>query len=86
MTEFIWSERLDSYFQDIEAWVMATEDYDTVQSIMLDYENRAENALWVDMIVENMIISDGTKVKSENAQLIEILTFQYRIWCASNNK
>ena len=80
------NECLNEYFQDIEAWVMATEDYDTVQSIMLDYEHRAENALWVEMITENMLICDGTKIKSENAQLIEILTFQYRIWCASNTK
>ena len=74
-------EFLNEYFEDIEAWVMATEDYDTIQSIMLDYETRAENALWVDMVVENMIISDGSKVRAENEQLVEILTVLYRTWC-----
>ena len=85
MTDHL-NECLNEYFQDIEAWVMATEDYGVVQNIMLDYEHRAENALWVEMITDSMLICDGSKIKSENAQLIEILTFQYRIWCASNNK
>ena len=75
------NECLNEYFEDIEAWAMATEDYDTIQSIMRDYENRAENALWVDMVVENMIISDGSKCRAENEQLVEILTLLYRTWC-----
>ena len=59
MTEQL-NECLNEYFQDIEAWLMATGDYEVVQSIMLDYENRADNALWVDMITESMLISDGS--------------------------
>ena len=74
-------ECLNLYFEDIEAWVMATEDFDTIDSIMNDYEHRAENALWVDMVVENMIISDGSKCRAENEQLVEILTVLYRTWC-----
>ena len=77
------NECLNEYFEDIEAWAMATEDYDTIQSIMRDYENRAENALWVDMVVENMIISDGSKVRAENEQLVEILTYLCRTWCGN---
>ena len=75
------NECLNEYFEDIEAWVLATEHCDTIESIMLDYENRGENALWVDMVVENMIISDGSKVRAENEQLVEILTHLYRTWC-----
>ena len=77
-------ELLTEYFEDLEAWVLCSCDYDFAHQVLSEYQSRTENDHWMQLIRENMLIDESRgKFMSDNENVLKILLLQYWLWVAS---